>query len=468
LISQVLEIERDSTSDGQLLITLFGVTPYGNSVALRVSKFRPFLYLELPPNWDDMTISHAINNIKRELQIKTERAAYFASKNASEAASTSVAETESTFRARHVPANVQPNANAAMKIESFQIEKRKQLMGFSQSPLRLLKLIVNSPETVRAVQDIAIAGVDCSAAQKPNTFASTKSSTSFSANKPTSSTSSLVSLKVHESSVDVILRFCVDIDLLGCSWIRIPANHFRVRPLPFLSNADSKHGFNSSLKGAPKPFSSCQLEVETSVESIQSIVSEHQWSRVARLVALSFDIECIGSDGAFPDATKIDNQLIQIGCSVMICGNADAREDDEKNKIAACSCCAPCYRCNHRKSSSECSFSKCESGAEKVDNRIVFKALFTSRPCSSIPGVAVHVVESESALLQAFAKFIIDVDPDVVTGYNIVNFDLPYVLNRVKLLKLPAEAATLGRFPNCKSVPQAISFVIFCLCKISI
>ncbi len=28
------------------------------------------------------------------------------------------------------------------------------------------------------------------------------------------------------------------------------------------------------------------------------------------------------------------------------------------------------------------------------------------------------------------------VDPDIITGYNIVNFDLPYLLNRAKKLKV--------------------------------
>ena len=29
-----------------------------------------------------------------------------------------------------------------------------------------------------------------------------------------------------------------------------------------------------------------------------------------------------------------------------------------------------------------------------------------------------------------------EVDPDIITGYNIVNFDLPYLLNRAKKLKV--------------------------------
>ena len=28
-----------------------------------------------------------------------------------------------------------------------------------------------------------------------------------------------------------------------------------------------------------------------------------------------------------------------------------------------------------------------------------------------------------------------DVDPDIITGYNIVNFDLPYIIERAEFLK---------------------------------
>ena len=39
-------------------------------------------------------------------------------------------------------------------------------------------------------------------------------------------------------------------------------------------------------------------------------------------------------------------------------------------------------------------------------------------------------------MFQEWANFVREVDPDVITGYNICNFDLPYLLNRAKHLKL--------------------------------
>lgn len=39
---------------------------------------------------------------------------------------------------------------------------------------------------------------------------------------------------------------------------------------------------------------------------------------------------------------------------------------------------------------------------------------------------------------QAWANFILAMDPDVITGYNIQNFDLPYLISRAQTLKVRA------------------------------
>ena len=38
--------------------------------------------------------------------------------------------------------------------------------------------------------------------------------------------------------------------------------------------------------------------------------------------------------------------------------------------------------------------------------------------------------------LQQWSAFVREVDPDIITGYNIQNFDLPYLLNRAICLKV--------------------------------
>lgn len=44
--------------------------------------------------------------------------------------------------------------------------------------------------------------------------------------------------------------------------------------------------------------------------------------------------------------------------------------------------------------------------------------------------------DNESDMLEAWAQFVRETDPDIFTGYNINNFDFPYLIERASHLKL--------------------------------
>ena len=55
--------------------------------------------------------------------------------------------------------------------------------------------------------------------------------------------------------------------------------------------------------------------------------------------------------------------------------------------------------------------------------------------------------DDEKALLLRWRDLVLEADPDIIIGYNIVNFDLPYLLNRADTLKIP-QFWTWGRLRN--------------------
>src|SRR6267154_3890564 len=61
--------------------------------------------------------------------------------------------------------------------------------------------------------------------------------------------------------------------------------------------------------------------------------------------------------------------------------------------------------------------------------------VFTLNTCSHIVGSQVISTDNETEMLQKWRYFVEQVDPDVIIGYNIANFDLPYLLDRAKALK---------------------------------
>lgn len=61
-----------------------------------------------------------------------------------------------------------------------------------------------------------------------------------------------------------------------------------------------------------------------------------------------------------------------------------------------------------------------------------------------LSSTVIHAVQDERLMLMLWRRFVIETDPDILTGYNISGFDLPYVIERAKTLNLH-EFGLLGR-----------------------
>lgn len=80
--------------------------------------------------------------------------------------------------------------------------------------------------------------------------------------------------------------------------------------------------------------------------------------------------------------------------------------------------------------------------------------------CDEIDDIDVRVFEHEKDLLLAFRSLIVDeIDPDVITGYNINGFDFWFVYNRCIELGIWDEFSELGRLKDqsCKYVEQKLT-----------
>ena len=118
---------------------------------------------------------------------------------------------------------------------------------------------------------------------------------------------------------------------------------------------------------------------------------------------LSFDIECAGRKGIFPEPEK--DPVIQIANMVI----------------------------------------------KQGDKEPFIRNVFTLDSCAPIVGSSVISFDKEKDLLDKWASFVRDCDPDIITGYNINNFDLPYLLNRAKTLGVK-NFSYLGRIATSPSV----------------
>lgn len=94
------------------------------------------------------------------------------------------------------------------------------------------------------------------------------------------------SYQTYESNVPFILRFMIDQNIQGCNWLEAPAQTYSVR-------------------SAAQKISLCQIEIDIVYNNIVSHAPEGKWSKLAPFRILSFDIECMGRKGHFPEAEKV-------------------------------------------------------------------------------------------------------------------------------------------------------------------
>ncbi|KAH8898496.1 DNA polymerase delta catalytic subunit [Thozetella sp. PMI_491] len=170
-------------------------------------------------------------------------------------------------------------------------------------------------------------------------------------------------------NIQYVLRFMVDCSITGMCWVEAPVGRYS-----FIAPRD-KH-------------SNCQIEAEISYRDLVAHKPVGEWSKMAPLRILSFDIECAGRKGIFPEPNM--DPVIQIA-------NVVTKYGDKKPFV-----------------------------------RNVF-CLDTTSP---IVATQILAFSDEKDMLSSWRDFLEKVDPDIITGYNIANFDFPYLLDRARHLKV--------------------------------
>lgn len=98
----------------------------------------------------------------------------------------------------------------------------------------------------------------------------------------------------YESNLAYLLRFMIDCQIVGCNWIEIPAKKYKIR-----SNRHTREIEFANSRSSADSDSNCQIEIDVFYSDLISHVPEGEWSAVAPLRVLSFDIECAGRKGIF-------------------------------------------------------------------------------------------------------------------------------------------------------------------------
>lgn len=82
------------------------------------------------------------------------------------------------------------------------------------------------------------------------------------------------------------------------------------------------------------------------------------------------------------------------------------------------------------------------------DNSISMRKLLSMDPCAPIEGAIVVNCDGERDLIEKLVAEIIDLDPDIITGYNILGFDFQYIYKRACELGCSRVLCNMGRIKN--------------------
>ena len=148
----------------------------------------------------------------------------------------------------------------------------------------------------------------------------------------------------------------------------------------------------------------CELNISTSWLDLERLDE----NIIQKFVIASFDIECMSFSGAFPQA-KENDPIIQIGTVFSYYGES---EPFKKHIIT---------------------LGGCEKTQDLEDTEIV-------------------ACKTEKSVLLNWTKLIQDMDPDIITGYNIFGFDLEYMKDRAEKLNISSRFELLSRIIGERSM----------------
>ena len=306
---------RYSTQQGKAaVLRMFGVTPEGNSVCCFVHGFEPYFYVPAPPGFgpDDMPgFKETINRLTLD---------------------------NAGAKGRDVQGSL---------VRSLEIVQRQTVWNYQAEKSRpFIKITLALPTLVTACKKVLENGI-------------------------TGADGKLYNFPTFESNVLFVLRYMIDTEIVGGSWVELKAGKYTQR---------------SETSAGPRPRSACQVEVDVNYGDIISHKPEGPHSVIAPLRILSVDIECQGRKGHFPDAKH--DPVIQIASMLTVQG----------------------------------------------ESQPIVKNVMTLGTCAAIVGVEVMSFSDERSLLRTWRDFVIATDPDLLIGYNTVDFDVPYLLDRAESL----------------------------------
>ncbi|XP_010848029.1 PREDICTED: DNA polymerase delta catalytic subunit [Bison bison bison] len=380
------------------ILRAFGVTDEGVSVCCHIHGFAPYFYTPAPPGFGPEHLSE----LQREL---------------------------SAAISRDQRGGKELTGPAVLAVE---LCSRESMFGYhGHGPSPFLRITLALPRLMAPARRLLEQGIRLAGLGTP-------------------------SFAPYEANVDFEIRFMVDTDIVGCNWLELPAGKYILRP-------EGK----ATL---------CQLEADVLWSDVISHPPEGEWQRIAPLRVLSFDIECAGRKGlspgpgvlppSFPTSVMgpsprspcvpgfpLLGRVIGLRSNIRESSFQSRQTGRRDSKVVSMvgrvqmDMLQVLLREYKLRSYTLNAVSFHFLGEQKEDvQHSIITDLQVRVPLTPLPRPQTLPPKPSDPASQAlrprlhhtaWSTFIRIMDPDVITGYNIQNFDLPYLISRAQTLKVP-------------------------------
>jgi DNA polymerase elongation subunit (family B) len=436
-------------------ILLYGCTLEGHSVCAEVINYHPYFYVRIPDKYatmDAISFKQWINQFKLYLM----EGAYFDKKY--------------SYNRQFIPKRFKTH------LVSMKLEYKKEFMGFTNNKdFAFLKITVKSLGLFNSLKYLF---------QNPPKEFLEKYKEPF---------------KLYESNIDPMLRFIHDHDILPCGWIELPAKKYSLIAngceddtycrTNFTVEVD--HRFIKPLdwnKTAPLTLVSFDIEC-TSSHGDFPVASKDYLKLAKDLINLAKYYKDFTSENliqwiinAYFDTVTINNQYIIHRLYAKNSIQVDKLQKTLENIIDDVIDIMKLVNAENNDSSDDeeednpKQINKYEYDIKQLLNnalpklkgdeiiqigttvhrygsdKIIYKNIITLKSCNPIEGVDVEAYSTESEVLYAWKNLIRRLDPDILMGYNIFGFDMPYIWDRTKELNMLNFGIGLGRLSERECV----------------
>jgi DNA polymerase elongation subunit (family B) len=376
----------ENTFEKKYVIKAFGVDKYGHSVSVNINNYTPYFYISSKKKFNDVDIDLLKIAIKSKIQ--------------------------NTFE------------------QDFDLKliKRKSIWGFTNNTLKqFIQITCKSKMCFYVVKKLLYKRI------------------SFNSNN--------IKFKQYETNIDPLLRFIHYKNIQPCGWVNL-SNFINCNEL-----IETK----------------CQINLSTDWQDID----QYESTQIAPLHILSFDIECNSADGSFPQAQKTYSNFVNQLVDIYRTFDIENRKENILNAIKGAfklidnSELSKLYtktkysndhinqlinfhfddiieilnkQIHHVQTIHKGLENKFDNyfpeliGDEIIqigstihkygDSNCSYKNILTLGSCDKIDGVDVIECETERELIIEWCNLINRIDPDIITGYNILGFDFDYLYKR--------------------------------------